>query len=100
MIEQPTYKYKNEYIEGFVLEDNNGYKTKFKTPYYIYWKEIRSAIGKIKKGTKIKDIEIKTKGIEDTQKVLTFLSNNIDNLQFDEKHCDVVSVRDLYYKEK
>lgn len=37
------YKYKNrEYIEGFVIEDSNGFMTKLKGEYYSFWKYMRS----------------------------------------------------------
>ena len=36
------FKYKGEYIEGFVFEDANGFMTKCKTGYYNFWKFMRS----------------------------------------------------------
>lgn len=36
------YKYKGEYIEGFVIEDSVGYMTKIKLYYYKFWKRLRS----------------------------------------------------------
>ena len=35
------YKYKGEYIEGFVLEDSSGFMTKMKLQYYNFWKMLR-----------------------------------------------------------
>lgn len=35
------YKYKDEFIEGFVVEDSNGYMTKLKLHYYSFWKKLR-----------------------------------------------------------
>ena len=35
------YKYKDEFIEGFVVEDSNGYMTKLKLYYYNFWKKLR-----------------------------------------------------------
>ena len=34
------------FIEGFVLEDNTGFMFKYKTPYYRFWKELRTKIEK------------------------------------------------------
>lgn len=36
------YKYKGNYIEGFVIEDSVGYMTKIKLHYYKFWKRLRS----------------------------------------------------------
>ena len=35
------YKYKGNYIEGFVFVDANGFMTKCKTGYYNLWKKLR-----------------------------------------------------------
>lgn len=36
------YKYDNRHIEGFVIEDMNGYMVKLKLCYYNFWKFMRS----------------------------------------------------------
>lgn len=36
------YKYNGRHIEGFVLEDNDGYMVKLKLQYYNFWKFMRS----------------------------------------------------------
>lgn len=41
-INAEDYEYKNEKIEGFVIEDSVGYMTKLKLHYYKYWKHLRS----------------------------------------------------------
>lgn len=35
------YKYNNRHIEGFVIEDSNGYMVKLKLCYYNFWKFMR-----------------------------------------------------------
>ena len=35
------YKYNNQYIEGFVVEDSSGYMVKMKLHYYKFWKRLR-----------------------------------------------------------
>ena len=35
------YKYRDQFIEGFVIEDSNGYMTKLKLHYYNFWKKLR-----------------------------------------------------------
>ena len=44
------YKYNQNYIEGFVLEDIDMRHVKIKTEYYNFWKSIRKAIPIIRKG--------------------------------------------------
>lgn len=39
ILNDSDFKYKNE---GYVLMDNNGYMVKIKTPYYSFWKLMRS----------------------------------------------------------
>lgn len=39
---QEDYKYNNEYIEGFVLEDSNNFMFKLKLSYYKFWKQMRT----------------------------------------------------------
>ena len=37
-----NYQYNGEYIEGFVLEDANGFMFKLKSGYYLLWKKLRN----------------------------------------------------------
>ena len=39
--QEEDYTYNNEYIEGFVFVDQNGFMTKLKTGYYKQWKKLR-----------------------------------------------------------
>ena len=41
-VTQDDYKYKGEYIEGFVIEDANKFMTKIKLQYYSFWKFMRA----------------------------------------------------------
>lgn len=40
-VQDEEYKYNEEYIEGFVFVDQNGFMTKCKTGYYNLWKKLR-----------------------------------------------------------
>lgn len=40
-ISAEDYKYNGEYIEGFVVEDSNGFMFKYKLYYYSVWKMLR-----------------------------------------------------------
>lgn len=101
LIENTNYQYEGEYIEGFVIEDSTGYKTKYKTPYYHFWKEIRSAYGKICDGKNVTVEDIRTKGVADVEEVLTFLKEEKDNIfKGDKSNCDGVTIRNKYYEWK
>ncbi len=41
-IMEEDYEYEGRKIEGFVIEDSNGYMTKIKLAYYNFWKLMRS----------------------------------------------------------
>lgn len=40
-LQDEEYKYKGNYVEGFVFVDQNGFMTKCKTAYYNLWKKLR-----------------------------------------------------------
>lgn len=42
VVTSEDYKYKDRHIEGFVIEDANGYMVKLKLHYYNFWKFMRS----------------------------------------------------------
>ena len=42
VVKDDEYQYYDKYIEGFVLEDANGYMVKVKLAYYNFWKFMRS----------------------------------------------------------
>lgn len=51
MVMDEDYKYDGRCIEGFVIEDSNGYMVKLKLAYYNFWKFMRSISHEdIKKG--------------------------------------------------
>ncbi|MFM8454290.1 MAG: RNA ligase [Gammaproteobacteria bacterium] len=37
-----NYTFKGKHVEGFVIEDSNGFMFKIKLPYYSFWKYMRS----------------------------------------------------------
>ena len=48
-VSSKDYKYNDEYIEGFVVEDSNLFMTKIKTEYYKFWKQMRSVAREVSK---------------------------------------------------
>lgn len=53
MVSSADFKYKDSYIEGFVLEDSAGYMFKKKTEYYREWKFLRSIKDRILAGSTV-----------------------------------------------
>lgn len=49
-IQEDSFKWNGSAIEGFVFEDTNKFMFKFKTPYYKFWKAMRSQIEAIANG--------------------------------------------------
>ena len=54
--------------EGWVFEDSNNFMLKFKTPYYKFWKQMRSVKDRI-----IAEKEVKHTGNELADKVINFM---------------------------
>lgn len=52
--EREGFVFEGEFIEGFVVEDANGFMLKFKTEYYKFWKFMRSIKEKLAKGHEVK----------------------------------------------
>jgi predicted kinase len=57
MVNDENYKYKDKYIEGFVVEDFNNFMFKIKLHYYSFWKDMRKYL------TILKGKNISTSGL-------------------------------------
>lgn len=66
-----TYKYKDNYIEGFVLEDENQFMTKVKTSYYSTWKHMRNIKDKLYRENSIDHKALNSKTIPFYQYLLS-----------------------------
>ena len=99
------YKYKGNYIEGFVIEDSVGYMTKIKLYYYKYWKRLRSVAQSV----------LKSGNYKYTGSLLTSVENEFfgycktlyATLSTEEKeelrrksHTNIVDLRKLFYAQK
>ena len=84
---------KSIHHEGWVFEDKNGFMFKFKTPYYKFWKYMRS----------LKDLIVKGRQIRQTFKdayevdIINFMKS-IDQIELSE--MSIIEVRDRFIKEK
>lgn len=63
---QNDYKYDGGFLEGFVVEDATGYKTKMKLNYYTFWKFLRV----------VAQIVLRQGYMRDTQKLTTPIMNH------------------------
>lgn len=88
------YKYNGEYIEGFVIEDQQGFMTKIKLSYYSFWKFMRSIVTEVyKKGYTSK-----------TSALATPLANQFygwlrkQNRELLKK--DIITLRNMFYSEQ
>lgn len=94
VVTQDDYKYKGEYIEGFVIEDANKFMTKIKLQYYSFWKFMRA----------VKD-EVGRKGyFSRTSGLNTPLANQFYGwLRTQTKETlrkDIIALRNKFYKEQ
>jgi len=85
--EDINYKYNNNYIEGFVLEDNNKFMFKMKLAYYNNWKLMRN----------VKDSVVKHGAIRYTGALTTEEQNMfygwLKELSKEELKQDIISLR-------
>lgn len=91
---EEDYKYNGEYIEGFVIEDQQGFMTKIKLSYYSFWKFMRSIVTEVyKKGYTSK-----------TSALATPLANQFygwlrkQNRELLKK--DIITLRNMFYSEQ
>ncbi|MBE6424186.1 RNA ligase [Succinivibrio dextrinosolvens] len=76
--------------EGFVIEDANGFQVKLKTFYYRYWKQMRTVVGRFRKGESIK--KSLPRGGADFGRWLQ--TKNPEELP-----VDIIDIREIYFKE-
>ena len=88
-VTQEEYKYKDTYIEGFVVEDANGFIVKIKLDYYNNWKFMRSVLNETKKQGYIgRTSKLTTKFHND---FYNWCKNNRDNLP-----DNIIAARDMF----
>lgn len=103
-VNNPEYQYKNEYIEGFVLEASNGFMTKLKLDFYKGWKKLRTLAHII---LKQRDINQDNANLSPQAKDFTeWLQNKMGsypNSTFNKNYpfaTDIISLRKMYLSEK
>ena len=79
-------------LEGYVLEDSNGFMFKIKLPYYSFWKYMRTVRDRLRKGKDVSDDSIKSKGYK------LFFVKYLRKLSEKDLEKDIISLRKQYYK--
>lgn len=92
-VTKKDFKFNNEYIEGFVIEDAEGFMVKLKLYYYNLWKYLRTLKERAKKNKEIDIEKIKTDIAIDFVKFLQTLPQ-------EDLKLDIISLRDKYYNMK
>lgn len=72
-------------IEGFVIEDSTGFRFKFKTAFYCFWKNLRNKIENYKKDNNVNFTK-------DEQSAITALPKKLN------EYNNILEVREDYYK--
>lgn len=96
------YKYKDRVIEGFVIEDANGFMVKLKLHFYKFWKHMRS----------VTDKTLKYGYIENTSQLYNDVSNEFygfcqrlyNSVETKEERealpHDIITLRNMYLQDK
>lgn len=90
------YQHKGECIEGFVIEDSEGFMFKKKTAYYNEWKYRRGLSSRILSGH---DVSYKLL-TEDQRKFCAFVKRLKDTEILTERDRNICSLRKLYFESK
>ncbi len=83
------YQLNGEYIEGFVIEDNNGFMVKVKTSYYVTWKYLRT---KMENAIKNNDFNVKYKS-ELEESFMKYLRTKYENKDYDIAMINIIDER-------
>ena len=93
-IKKENYQYKNNYIEGFVIEDNSGFMFKYKTEYYKKWKILRT---KMENALKTNDFKIKD---NNELEFMKFLESKYKDKNIDINKINIIDERKDFEKSR
>lgn len=94
-ITQEEYKFNNQYVEGFVIEDSSGFMFKYKTEYYKKWKLLRS-----KMENAIKNNDYKTKENNELEKeFIKYLENKFKDKTIAIEKINIIDERNEFEKQ-
>ena len=88
-----NYKYKDSYIEGFVIEDANAFMVKTKTVYYDKWKYLRN-----KMENALKNNKFNTKSNDELEiSFLNYLKEKYQGKEIDLESINIIEERHNFY---
>lgn len=88
-----NYKYKDSYIEGFVIEDANAFMIKTKTAYYDKWKYLRN-----KMENALKNNKFNTKSNDELEiSFLNYLKEKYQDKKIDLESINIIQERHNFY---
>lgn len=101
-ISVPDYKYNGEFIEGFVVEDSNGFMFKYKLYYYSIWKKLRGITYKYLKNPTRTSSYTSALTTPMENYYLAFLKEKYPNGASDKERItiNIISLRDEFLKTK
>lgn len=92
-ITAPNYKYKDSYIEGFVIEDANAFMVKTKTVYYDKWKYLRN-----KMENALKNNKFNTKSNDELEiSFLSYLKEKYQGKKIGLESINIIQERHNFY---
>ena len=95
---EEDYEYRGDKIEGFVIEDANGYMIKLKLTYYNFWKFMRGiAHETLKKGYTNRTSLLTTPVANE---FYAWCKKQFEDGKVDELPRDIVTLRKMFYKER
>ena len=100
-VQDEEYRYNNEFIEGFVFVDANGFMTKVKSGYYNLWKKMRGVADQTLRCGYITKTGMLTSSIENIFygycRELYNKDYNRDTKEYPYK-TDIISLREKFYQ--
>ena len=88
-----NYKYKDSYVEGFVIEDANAFMIKTKTAYYDKWKYLRN-----KMENALKNNKFNTKSNDELEiSFLNYLKEKYQCKEIDLESINIIQERHNFY---
>lgn len=88
------YQLNGEYVEGFVIEDNDNFMVKTKTNYYNTWKYIRT---KMENALKNNDYTCKCKN-QLEESFMQYLKAKYENIDYDIQKINIIDERKQFEK--
>lgn len=76
-------------FEGYVLEDNNGFRFKMKSSYYSFWKQMRKVLQDLQKGAGLKKIYKDKTEIEVTKMMQNISQETLQEL-------NIIDIQNIY----